>query len=55
VLARGAGIPLLINSDAHAPDQVARGFEKAIALAREAGFSETALFDKRQRSAMALG
>ena len=54
VLAHGADIPLLINSDAHAPREVARDFDKAIALAREAGYRETALFEKRHRRATAL-
>lgn len=53
-LARSANIPLLINSDAHAPGEVGRDFARAIALAQGAGYTETALFEKRRRGSMAL-
>ena len=49
-LAYSAGIPLVISSDAHHPNEVARDFEKAISLAKEAGYTETLLFNQRQRS-----
>ena len=48
-LACSAGIPLVISSDAHAPDQVGRDFAQAITVARLAGYAETVLFNKRQR------
>ncbi len=48
-LACSAGIPLVLSSDAHAPDQVGRDFPQAIAVARAAGYQETVLFDQRQR------
>lgn len=53
-MARAAGIPLLINSDAHRPDEVAAGFDTALTLARDAGYTETARFSRRQRSFVAL-
>ena len=53
-LARAANIPLLINSDAHEPNEVAADFGKADAIAREAGYSETARFEKRTRRLVAL-
>lgn len=40
-MAASAGIPLLINSDAHAPGEVGADFAAAVALARETGFKET--------------
>lgn len=46
-LARAAGIPLVISSDAHAPNEIGRDFARAIALAKQAGYSETVRFDKR--------
>lgn len=52
--AREAGVPLIISSDAHAPAELGRDFDRAIALATEAGYRETALFDQRQRAAEAL-
>jgi len=47
-LASQAGIPLVISSDAHAPDEVARDFQEAIKIARTAGYTETQLFEQRQ-------
>ncbi len=53
-LAREAGVPLLINSDAHAPDEVGAGFAEAAAAAREAGYTELLRFEKRQRRSVPL-
>ncbi|MEP2776895.1 MAG: histidinol-phosphatase [Luteolibacter sp.] len=53
-LAASAGIGLVISSDAHAPNEVARDFPKARALALAAGYRETQLFEKRKRSSEAL-
>lgn len=53
-LACSAGIPLVISSDAHAPKEVARDFDRAITLARQCGYHETQDFDKRRRFAVAL-
>jgi len=41
-------IPLVISSDAHAPEEVGRDFDLAIESARAAGFRETVLFHRRQ-------
>ncbi len=46
-MAASANIGLVISSDAHAPGEVARDFDKAIALALEAGFEKTRLFSQR--------
>lgn len=48
-LACSAGVPLVISSDAHAPDEIARDFHKATAIAKAAGYRETQLFEKRRR------
>ena len=48
-LACSAGIGLVISSDSHAPNEVARDFPKAIELVKAAGYRETVLFEKRQR------
>jgi len=53
-LACSAGIPLVLSSDAHAPDQVGRDFARAITVAKAAGYKETVLFEKRQRRMEAL-
>ena len=48
-LAATAGIPLTINSDAHAPEEVGRAFPKAVELATACGFTHLARFDQRRR------
>lgn len=47
-LANQAGIGLLISSDAHAPGEVGRDFQKAIQIAKEAGYEDTTLIEKGQ-------
>jgi histidinol-phosphatase (PHP family) len=42
-------VPLVISSDAHAPQEIGRDFAKAIELAKAAGYRETQLFEKRRR------
>jgi len=49
-MAFAAGVPLLINSDAHAPGEVGANFAEAVSLAKETGYTHTARFDKRRRS-----
>jgi histidinol-phosphatase (PHP family) len=53
-LAFAAGIPLVISSDAHAPEDVGADFSMAIALARKVGYTRTARFAGRRRSFTAL-
>jgi len=53
-LARDAGIDLIISSDAHHPNEVARDRNKATELAKKAGYTHTTLINKRQRSYVAL-
>jgi histidinol-phosphatase (PHP family) len=48
--ARRRGIPILINADAHRPQDVARSFGPALLLAREAGYTETVRYEARRRS-----
>lgn len=43
------GVPITLGSDAHAPDQVAHGFDNAVALLREVGYREIATFSQRRR------
>ena len=50
-LACSAGVPLVISSDSHAPEEIARDFAKAIQIAKAAGYRETQLFEKRARRA----
>ena len=48
-LACSAGVPLVISSDAHTPEDVGRDFERAIAVAKAAGYRETQLFEQHRR------
>ncbi len=43
------GIPLVINSDAHAAGEVVRHFDRARQLALAAGYGEVVRFDRRRR------
>ncbi len=49
-----AGIDLVISSDAHCPADVGRDFEKAVCLARDAGFTQSVRFEKRSRTLVDL-
>ncbi|MBI5395673.1 MAG: histidinol-phosphatase HisJ family protein [Verrucomicrobia bacterium] len=44
------GVPITFGSDAHLPEHVGRDLDKAVALAREAGYSQFCRFAKRRRS-----
>lgn len=47
-LACEANIPLLINSDAHAPDELGRDFDKARDLARAIGFRQLVRIEQKK-------
>jgi len=49
-LARDAGIPIVLSSDAHSPNEVGLDFDRAAALARSCGFAETVRFAGRRRT-----
>jgi histidinol-phosphatase (PHP family) len=46
---RARGIPTLINADAHAPALLTRDFDRAVALAREAGYTEVVRYEGRKQ------
>ena len=48
-LAAKANVPVIINSDAHAPEEVGYQFDLAQRLARNAGYSRTVRFAERKR------
>jgi hypothetical protein len=48
-LARQAGVPVLINSDAHSPEEVGSGFDAARELARRAGYTKVSRYEGRRR------
>jgi len=45
-----AGVPLCFGSDAHAPDQVGRHFDEAVAMARRSGYTHYATYRHRRRA-----
>ena len=44
-----AGVPITLASDAHTPDESAFGYDRIVAAAREAGYSEYLRFSARRR------
>jgi histidinol-phosphatase (PHP family) len=44
-----AGVPVTFSSDAHAPAEVGWGYERTVALARDAGVREFVTFEKRRK------
>lgn len=50
-----AGVPIVINSDAHRPEDVGADYPEAIAFAKDAGYSTLTVFESRQRSQHPIG
>lgn len=46
---REEGVPVCVNSDAHMPSRVGQYFDEAYSLLKNAGFTEMAVFEKRER------
>jgi histidinol-phosphatase (PHP family) len=46
------GVPIVLSSDAHAPDEVAAGYDKSLALVREVGYREVVTFRNRERGTL---
>jgi histidinol-phosphatase (PHP family) len=44
-----AGNPVALSSDAHAPDDLGAGYERALALLHDLGVGELAVFERRTR------
>ena len=55
VEAHRRGIPIVINSDAHAPGEVAYEFDRAYTLAREVGYTHVMRFEQRQAIPVPIG
>lgn len=45
---RKAGVPLTFGSDAHKPEEVACDYDKAMELAKQAGYNEYVMFKERK-------
>ena len=50
-----AGAPFALSSDAHAPDQVGFGYERALEFLADLGVTELAAFERRKRRLEPLG
>jgi histidinol-phosphatase (PHP family) len=53
-LARERDIPICFGSDAHSPSEVGAGFALALALAREAGYTDYFKIRQRKRERFSL-
>ncbi len=53
-LAREAGVPVLINSDAHAVSELGAGYEEAVGMLRDVGYTEVVRFAGRRRVSVPL-
>jgi histidinol-phosphatase (PHP family) len=49
-----AGVPITFGSDAHAPEEVGRDFDRAVALAREVGYRDWVRYEGRVPSLVPL-
>jgi histidinol-phosphatase (PHP family) len=47
-------IPIVINSDAHSPEEVAHDFDRAYKLVSDVGYTEVMRFEKRKASAIQI-
>ncbi len=50
-----AGCPIALSSDAHLPEHVGYGYDAALALLADAGVTELAVFERRQRRLEPIG
>ena len=48
------GVPIILSSDAHAPNEVAAGYEKSLDLVRDVGYREVVTFKDRERGTLNL-
>jgi histidinol-phosphatase (PHP family) len=50
-----AGCPVALSSDAHTPDQLGAGYERALEMLEELGGRELSVFERRERRAEPIG
>lgn len=48
------GVPVTLGSDAHKPEQVSQGLDRAVELLKAIGYREAALFTRRKRTMIKL-
>lgn len=53
-ICRGRDVPVTLGSDAHAPDEVAYRFDLAVDLLESVGYTELAVYRRRERSSLSI-
>ncbi len=48
------GVPIVLSSDAHAPEEVAAGYDRSLELVRDVGYREVATFENGERGRLPL-
>ncbi len=48
------GVPIILSSDAHAPDEVAAGYDRSLKLVHDVGYREVATFENREQGSLPL-
>ena len=48
------GVPIILSSDAHAPDQVAMGYETSVKMVRDVGYREVVTFENHERGTLPI-
>jgi histidinol-phosphatase (PHP family) len=54
-MAVDAGVPIALSSDAHRPEDIAFGYDRALELLAECGVGELAVFERRERRLEPIG
>jgi histidinol-phosphatase (PHP family) len=50
-----AGNPIALSSDAHVPDQIASGYDRALEVLEQLGVTQLAVFERRERRLEPIG
>jgi histidinol-phosphatase (PHP family) len=48
------GVPIILSSDAHAPDQVALGYDRSVRMVKDVGYREVVTFKNGERGTLAI-
>jgi histidinol-phosphatase (PHP family) len=48
------GVPIILSSDAHAPEEVAAGYDRSLKLVHDVGYREVATFENHERGSLPL-
>jgi len=53
-LARALDIPIILGSDAHAPEEVGKDFDVAVRILRQVGYDSLSIFEKRKKKTVVI-